>query len=155
MLGRHLWIQALAEVPEAEIKAIADQAKSLYLLRHLSLPEEGLSLLKLKDGALGEPYYLGEFPVASAHVELVDENKKRTVAGGAHVLHDSADYAVDLAVCDALLAGSWPGWEEVSRLLDVGQDKLKEKKRRRKSMLARTRVDFDLLSKVKEEDHDD
>jgi alpha-D-ribose 1-methylphosphonate 5-triphosphate synthase subunit PhnG len=155
MIDRHLWVQALAALPEADIKAAADRARSLYGLRHLSLPEEGLGLLKLKDGALGEPYYLGEFPVASAHVELVDENRNCTVAGGAHVLHDSAEYAVDLAVCDALLAGRWPGWEEVGRLLERGRQKLQERERRRKSMLARTRVDFDLLSKVREEDHDD
>ncbi len=154
MIDRHLWVHALSAIPEYDLKSATDKAKSIYTVRHLTLPEEGLGLLKMKDGALGEHYYLGEFPVASAHIELIDEKRNRTVEGGAHVMHDSADYAADLAVCDALLTARWPGWEDVARLLEVGMQKRREKEQRRKSMLARTRVNFDLLSEVKEE-HDD
>lgn len=153
MIDRKLWVHALSAVPERELKSAADQAKDRYTVRHLTLPEEGLGLLKMKDGALGDPYYLGEFPVASAHIELVDD-QGRVIAGGAHVMHDSADYATDLAICDAVLAGRWSGWEDIARLLDSGVQRRTEIERRRKSMLTRTRVNFDLLSEVKEEQDD-
>lgn len=153
VISRNSWIHALSNVAEGELKTAADKFKSRYTVRHRMLPEEGLGLLKMKDGALGSHYYLGEFPVASAHVELVD-NHEVAAEGGAHVMHDSADYATDLAICDAALAGQLPGWEEIDRLLDLGMQKIAENERRRRSMLARTRVSFDLLSEVKEE-HDD
>ena len=153
MIDRKLWVHALSAVPERDLKSAADRAKGCYTVRHLTLPEEGLGLLKMKDGALGDQYYLGEFPVASAHVELVDD-QGRVIEGGAHVMHDSADYATDLAICDAVLAGRWSGWEEISRLLDLGVRKRSEIEWRRKSMLIRTRVNFDLLSEIKEENDD-
>lgn len=154
MLTRNLWTYALTAVPETDLKAAADRVKSRYTVRHQALPEEGLCLLKMRDGALGEHYYIGEFPVASAHVELWDQ-QERVAAGGAHVMHDSADYAMDLAVCDAVMAGRLDGWEVIARLLEAGMQIRSEQQRRRKAMLARTRVDFDLLSAVTEGQDDD
>ncbi len=153
MIPRDLWIYALSAIPESDLKTAADQVKARYVMRHCNLPEEGLGLLKLKDGALGDHYYLGEFPVASAHVELLD-GQDRVVEGGAHVMHDSADYATDLAVCDAALAGRLRGWESIARLLNTGMQLRHQKSRQRKTMLARTRVDFDLLSTVKDPNDD-
>ena len=154
MISRDLWVYALSAVPEPDLKAAADQIKERYAIRHCNLPEEGLGLLKMIDGALGNPYYLGEFPVASAHVELHDRHD-RIFPGGAHVMHDSADYATDLAVCDAALAGRLEGWEDIEVLLNMGIQLRHQHAQRRKTMLARTRVDFDLLSAAKDLSDDD
>lgn len=153
MMARDLWIYALSAVRESDLKTAAARVKARYAVRHCELPEEGLGLLKIKDGALGDSYYLGEFPVASAHVELCDR-QDRVFEGAAHVMHDSADYATDLAVCDAALAGRLHGWEEIARLLDIGMQSRNQQARRRKTILARTRVDFDLLSTVKDMNDD-
>lgn len=154
MISRNLWIYALSAIPKPDLKAAADRIKNRYVIRHCNLPEEGLGLLKMIDGALGDPYYLGEFPVASAHVELHDR-QDRIFPGGAHVMHDSADYATDLAVCDAALAGRLHGWEEIAGLIDTGIRLRDQQARRRKTMLSRTRVDFDLLSTAKDPSDDD
>lgn len=154
MISRNLWIFALSAVPESDLKSAAEQVRGHYAVHHCKLPEEGLGLLKMRDGALGDHFYLGEFPVASAHVELRDAHD-RTFAGGAHVMHDSADYATDLAVCDAALAGELQGWQQIAQLVETGLRLREQQARRRKTMLVRTRVDFDLLSAARDANDDD
>jgi len=154
LVPRNLWVHALSAIPENDLKTAADQLKVGYDIRHRVLPEEGLGLLKMKDGAFGDHYYIGEFPVASAHVELHDQ-KGRVFEGGTHVMHDSAAYAADLAVCDAVLANRLPGWETIAELVEAGMQRRGEEHLKRKTMLARTKVNFDLLSTVREEGNED
>jgi len=153
LVQRSVWIHALSAVPENDLKTVADQLKLDYDIIHRDIPEEGLGLLKIKDSAFGDHYYIGEFPVASARVELRNQHGRK-FKGGAHVMHDSAAYAVDLAVCDAALAHRLPGWETVGELLEKGLRIRRQEEQRRKAMLARTRVSFDLLSAAKEEDNE-
>lgn len=153
MVQHNIWIHALSAVPENDLKTVADKLKAGHDISHRTIPEEGLGLLKMKDSAFGDHYYIGEFQVASAHVELRDRHG-RVFEGGAHVMHDSAAYAVDLAVCDAALANHLPGWETVGELLEEGLRIRRQEEQRRKAMLARTRVSFDLLSAAKEEDNE-
>ena len=154
MVQRNVWIHALSAVPENDLKTVADKLKVGHDISHRAIPEEGLGLLKMKDSAFGDHYYIGEFPVASAHVQLRD-HQGRVFEGGAHVMHDSAAYAADLAVCDAALANQLPGWETVAELIEEGMRIREQEEQRRKAMLARTRVSFDLLSTAKEEENED
>ncbi len=154
MVQRSVWTHALSAVPENDLKTVADKLKVGHDISHLAIPEEGLGLLKIKDSAFGDHYYIGEFPVASAHVQLRDQ-QGRMFEGGAHVMHDSAAYAADLAVCDAALANQLPGWETVAELLEEGMRIRRQEEQGRKAMLARTRVSFDLLSTAKEEENED
>ena len=147
---RSQWVRAFTAIPEPRLKDVAATLKKHYTVQPLMIPEAGLGLLKLQDGALHDHFYLGEFPVASAHLKLVDETGN-AYEGGCHVMHDAADYAVDLAICDAVLAHRLTGFEAVSELLNEGIEARREEEKVREAMRQTTRVDFSLLSNVDEE----
>lgn len=152
---RQAWVRALTAHPPEKLKALAEALAAGHEVRLKSLPQAGLGLLTLTDGAFHEPYYLGEFPLSSCSVEL-SLSDGRTAAGGAHVMADDAELARALAILDAVLAARLPGWEEVSSQIDAGATVRAGEDRRRRAMLAATRVDFAMLNNAGgEEDSDE
>ncbi|MDT8371027.1 MAG: phosphonate C-P lyase system protein PhnG [Gammaproteobacteria bacterium] len=141
---RKNWIRLLMAVNKKQIKQLAEQITSGWALRYKSLPQSGLGMLKLRDGALQEPFYLGEIPIASAWVELTLPNGDKA-EGAAQVMDDDKDLAEALAVCDAVLANQLVGHDLLTVLLQQGANKLEAEQRNRKRMLKRTHVDFSLL----------
>ena len=111
----------------------------------MSLPQAGLGLLTLTDGAFHEAYYLGEFPLSSCSIEL-SLSDGRQAAGGAQVMADDAGLARSLAILDAILAAKFPGWDKVTAHIASGASRRAEENRRRRAMLAATRVDFAMLN---------
>jgi alpha-D-ribose 1-methylphosphonate 5-triphosphate synthase subunit PhnG len=144
-LERKHWIRALTAHPASVLNALADELTRDCDVKLTSLPQAGLGLLQLVDGAFHEPYYLGEFPLSSCSLEITLADGQ-TAAGGAHVMADDADLAQTLAILDAVLAARLPGWERVSALIDEGVRIRAEEDRRRRAMLASTRVDFAMLN---------
>jgi len=138
-------------VDEKQVKQSAQQITTGWELRYKALPQSGLGMLKLRDGALQEPFYLGEIPVASAWVELTLPNGDKA-EGAAQVMDDDKDLAEALAVCDAVLANQLAGHDLLTVLLQQGADKLDAEQRNRKQMLKRTHVDFSLLGAEEGED---
>lgn len=153
-LERRDWIRALTAHPASTLNALADELTRDCNVKLKSLPQAGLGLLTLTDGAFHEPYYLGEFPLSSCSIEL-SLSDGRTAVGGAHVMADDADLARSLAILDAILATRLPGWEQVSAQINAGAMTRAEEDRRRRAMLAATRVDFAMLNNAEEEDGDD
>jgi alpha-D-ribose 1-methylphosphonate 5-triphosphate synthase subunit PhnG len=147
---REDWVRALSAHPAAELKALAKRLSEGCELRLISLPQAGLGLLTMRDGALGEAYYLGEFPLSACRIEIAFEGGG-SGEGGSQVLADDADLARSLAILDAILASKLPGWQEVSEWVVTGELRNAEKGLRRKSMLAATKVDFSLLSTTEED----
>jgi alpha-D-ribose 1-methylphosphonate 5-triphosphate synthase subunit PhnG len=154
MIERKDWVRALMAHPPLELNALAERLSLDCEVRHTSLPQAGLGLLTLADGAFREPYYLGEFPLSTCRIELQLADGRRT-EGGAQVMADDANLARALAILDAVLAARLPGWEEVAERLRAGEEKCREQAIRRKAMLASTRVDFALLGTVDEEGDDE
>lgn len=150
-LGRKDWIRALSAHPARVLNALADQLTVNCEIKLISLPQAGLGLLTLTDGAFHEPYYLGEFPLSVCHIEI-DFPDGRRAEGGAQVLADDAEFARSLAILDAILASRLPGWEQVSAHIESGALQRSEEERRRCAILAATRVNFDLLSNTEEDD---
>jgi len=148
---RKNWIRLLMAVDTKRVKQLAQQITTGWDLRYKSLPQSGLGMLKLRDGALQEPFYLGEIPVASAWVELTLANGDKA-EGAAQVMDDDKDLAEALAVCDAVLANQLVGHDLLTSLLQQGADKLAAEQRNRKQMLKRTHVDFSLLGAEEGED---
>ncbi len=147
------WVWALTAHPPAELKALADALAADCEVRLTSLPQAGLGLLQLADGAFHEPYYLGEFPLSICRVELALPDG-RHIEGGAQAMADDAGLARALAILDALLAAQWPGAERAAALLETGARLRAEEDRRRRAMLAATRVDFAVLNDAGEDDED-
>jgi alpha-D-ribose 1-methylphosphonate 5-triphosphate synthase subunit PhnG len=148
---RKNWVRLLTAVDAKQVQQLAQQITTDWELRYKSLPQSGLGMLKLRDGALQEPFYLGEIPVASAWVELTLPNGDKA-EGAAQVMDDDKDLAEALAVCDAVLANQLAGHDLLTVLLQQGADKLDAEQRNRKQMLKRTHVDFSLLGAEEGED---
>lgn len=141
---RTLWIKALTAHNEQIIGNLAENLAKNWQINYLTLPQAGLCLLSLEDGVFHQPYYLGEIPIANAGIELKDE-AGQSFTGAAQVMGDSADFAVALAVCDAVMAHQLSGWEQVAELIEQGMEKCSLEDLQRGAMLAKTKVNFSLL----------
>jgi len=148
-LERRDWIRALSAHPAAEIIALAGTLTEDCELRLTRLPHAGLGLLQAKDGAFGDAYFLGEFPLAVCRVELTYRDGQRA-EGGAQIMADDPELARALAILDAIFAARCAGWEQISERLQAGTLLRAEESRRRSAILAATRVNFDLLSRAGE-----
>ena len=153
-LERKDWIRALTVHPAPDLHALAERLAAGCEVRLTRLPQAGLGLLQLADGAFHEAYYLGEFPLSTCSLELTLADGRRA-DGGAQVMADDAALARSLAILDALLAARLPGWEAVSAQVQSGAARRDEEDRRRRAVLAATRVDFALLGNAGEDDDED
>ncbi len=142
---RSLWVKALTAHSLETICNLAEEISKNWHIKHRTLPKNGLSLLTLQDGVFHEPYYLGEIPISHAYLSLINEQGD-SYDGAAQVMTDSEDLAVALAVCDAVMANQLECWEKVAHYIDLGMKKREEENRIRGIMLAKTKVNFSLLS---------
>ncbi|MBN2791400.1 MAG: phosphonate C-P lyase system protein PhnG [Desulfuromonadales bacterium] len=151
MIERSQWGSALQALPEAQILSLTKELVSNWQIRPKVIPQAGLGMLKLNDSALCESFYLGEFPLATAWIEV--ETADGTVAeGAAQIMSDRTEIAEALALCDAVLAAQLPGWEQVAELLAEGVAIRTRIGAERKRILSSTQVDFSLLDEVGGED---
>lgn len=143
-LQREQWVSVLSRVPSATLQALVEGFPSNWVVKAKTLPQSGLGMLKMRDSALGESFYLGEFPLASCWVSIRTEQGDEA-EGAAWIMEDSIERAEQMAMCDAVLSARLPGWQKVVDLLEIGVEMQKYESRERKSLLAKTRVDFSLL----------
>lgn len=150
---RAQWPHLLLACPPEPVRALARHLAQRHEVQDLRLPQSGLALLTLCDGALGEAYYPGEVPLAIARVRVTAADGA-AVEGAAQVIDDRASLARAIAVIDAVLAGRLAGHEEASSLLAMGRARLAEQAAERQALLAATRVDFSLLGASEEDDEE-
>ena len=144
MLERTSWISALSALPSNELIGFTAKISEAWTLHPKAVPQAGLGMLQLKDSAFNEAFYLGEFPLASAWLEVITDDGQKA-EGAAQVMDDRIQLAEALALCDAILSAQLPGWEKVSMMIEKGLALREATNKKRKMMLARTRVDFSLL----------
>jgi alpha-D-ribose 1-methylphosphonate 5-triphosphate synthase subunit PhnG len=147
------WVRAWTAHAPKQVKQLAARLTAGWDTRVTRLPQAGLGLLTLADGAFNEPYYLGEFPLAACSVEIVAPDGARA-EGGAQVMSDDADLARALAILDALMAARLAGCDQAAALLKSGARLRAQQDSRRRAMLAATKVDFALLSAAEDGDED-
>lgn len=148
---REQWVRALTAHPPQTLIDLADTLGRPWRITYDTLPETGLTLLQLADSVFHHPYYLGELPLSTASVVLSDADGQPW-PGAAQVMSDVPNLATALAVCDALLAHRLEGWPQVAELVQQGMAQRQQDLAQRGAMLAKTRVNFSLLS---QEDSDD
>lgn len=119
------------------------------MIRPTALPQAGLGMLKLRESAMGEVFYLGEFPMAQCQVSITTP-QGQVAEGGAVVMDDCVERVECLAICDAVLNQHLCGWESVMALVEKGECLRRKIEADRKAILAHTRVDFSLLDDVGE-----
>lgn len=147
---RSLWIRALKLVPVDEVKAVIDSVIHEYDVSYKSIPQSGLGVLQTKDTAMHEPYFLGEFPIATSWVALTDK-QGNTFEGAAQLMDDDENLASLFAVCDAILANDLMACCKLADLIEMGDFKFEQEALTRKAMLGSTAVDFSLLGATNEE----
>ncbi|MES9991415.1 MAG: phosphonate C-P lyase system protein PhnG [Candidatus Thiodiazotropha sp.] len=150
-LPREQWVSALSAVPEQRLTRLADSFPQSWKVKPKALPQSGLGMLKLRETTQGDAFYLGEFPLATCWLRITTELGD-SAEGCALVMDDRVERAEQMALCDAVLSAHLPGWEQVEALIDEGLEILSKQSLERKSILARTRVDFSLLDDVGDED---
>lgn len=146
-LSREEWVSVLSAVPEAVLREVVNSFPTTWTVSPKALPQAGLGMLKMRDSALSEAFYLGEFPLATCWVTVTTETGD-VAEGAALVMDDQVERAEQMALCDAVLAARLPGWQQVAELVEQGAERRRCLARERKVMLARTRVDFSLLDDV-------
>lgn len=147
MIQRTVWVSALKALPTNELLELTKELSANWTLRPKSLPQSGLGMMKLKDSAFNEVFYLGEFPVSSAWLEVTTAEGHKA-EGAAQVMDDNVEIAEALALCDAVLSSELPGWQQVYNMVEQGVAVREQTMRERKMILARTRVNFSLLDNV-------
>lgn len=143
------WGRSLIVLPADELKAVAGRIASIHTIEDVSLPQAGLALLQLCDGAFHEPFYLGEVPLARAHVRVRTADGGEFY-GGAALLDDRVQLVRSIAVLDAILAARLPSWEAVAEMVERGMAVHAQWAAQRGAILAHTRVDFSLLGQLDE-----
>ena len=142
-------LECLMQVDKERLKALVAGLTEGWKSGPVSLPQAGLGLLKLQDGAFHEPFYLGEFPVTSAHLFVSPSEggafEASEYEGAALMMCDDVDFVEALAICDAILTHRLSGAEEIMQLVDEGETIRLNEAKVRSAMLVRTRVDFSLL----------
>ncbi|MCG7995988.1 MAG: phosphonate C-P lyase system protein PhnG [Candidatus Thiodiazotropha taylori] len=150
-MTREEWVSALTALPEKRLTELVKGFPADWKVQPTTLPQVGLGMMKMKESAFNESFYLGEFPLASCTVTVTTDSGE-CAAGGALVMDDRMERAEQLAVCDAVMTGRLPGWQKVEAHLQEGSARREQISRERKAMLARTKVDFSLLEDVGGED---
>jgi alpha-D-ribose 1-methylphosphonate 5-triphosphate synthase subunit PhnG len=142
-----LWLAA----PRAALLAEGERLRDLGEIRHLALPQNGLALLPLVDGAFHDRFNLGEIPLASAQLSIHAADG-REARGASCVMQDDMTLVETLALADAVLGAGWPEGEALVALLAQGRIALDEVALQRKAILAATTVDFALLGDTEDDD---
>jgi alpha-D-ribose 1-methylphosphonate 5-triphosphate synthase subunit PhnG len=140
-------------VPTQLLLAVTAELAADWTLQPKAIPQSGLGMIQLNDSAFDEPFYLGEFPLASAWVEVRTADGQ-VAEGAAQIMDDRIELAETLALCDAVLSARLPGWEQLAELLQQGMEIIETTRQERKQMLASTRVDFSLLDDMGDDDAD-
>ena len=150
-MARRDWPAALCELPAKELKEAVASLLHDVEVHDVVLPQAGLGLLNMRDGAFHESYFIGEMPVARAEV-ILRTAAGNEVRGGTVIVDDRAQFARNIAILDAVLAGRLEGWERAAALVQRGIALRKQKDNERRQQLAATRVDFSLLGQEGDED---
>jgi len=137
-------LEALMQVPKEQLNKLVKQLTSTWEVQPVALGQAGLGLLKLEDGAFHEPFYLGEFPLATAHLSITLPNSDY-FEGAAMMMGDDQTQVESLALCDAILSHDLEGYEMIQRLVFEGQVIRQQEIDKRSATLAKTRVDFSLI----------
>lgn len=144
------WPRLLSLLPAKKVRGAAREIEERHSVADITLPQSGLALLQLSDGALSEQYFIGEVPLSRAHVEVTTGDGV-SARGAAQMLDDRLGLVRAVAIIDAVLANALPGHENIYPLLEEGFKKWCDTRKLRANILRRTRVDFSLLNEGEDE----
>lgn len=146
-IERKDWIRAFTAHPAANIIQLSQLLSQDAEVSMMQLPQAGLGLVKFKESAFNEHFYLGEIPLSSCSIKLHYPNGQEG-SGSVQVMADDAALAQALAILDAVLAHQLPNWQQACEYLQEGMQKRQQLDQQRQQILIKTRVDFSTLDKA-------
>jgi alpha-D-ribose 1-methylphosphonate 5-triphosphate synthase subunit PhnG len=150
-INRRELTKIVLSLPQKKVMNLYHELKDNYEISDIDLPQSGLAPLKMIDTAFGEPYYIGEIPIATAYVLVKDQNEKQG-KGAAVILDDRSLIARVVAVIDAIFFNELSDFEVLIPFLNEGLKNLKKEESFRKKIVNKTKVDFSLLNQISEDE---
>lgn len=151
-LPRTEWPRCLMALPASRVETLAEQLANQWAIQDVQIPQSGLGLVQLNDGAFGEGFFLGEAPFATARIRITTPDGVMA-EGASQLLDDRSTLARSVAILDAVLSARLEGHESAEALVLEGLGLIESTTSDRRRLLASTRVDFSLLG-AEDDDHD-
>lgn len=120
---------------------LAGEVRSAYAVTTVEAPNEGLVMIRLREGAQGSVYNMGEVLVTEARVQI-DRNIGRGIVAGY-----KPDLAFDLAVIDAAYSASLPATQQWDELLEDEQQHIDHRRSAQEREILQTKVDFQSMDR--------
>lgn len=142
---RQLWMATLAKAPLEQLEQqVAKLNQAIALLPSYEMlrpPELGLTMVQGRAGGTGQPFYLGEVPIARCVVRLM-EGDRHSLTGFGYVAGRSLRHAELAAWCDALL--QHPDWQEAvqNHVIKPLQREAQRQQEQQQRQTEATRVNF-------------
>lgn len=144
-MDRHERTRVLVEGDPSLAARFAAEVLTLVPATVLDGPAEGLVMLKVRESAKRQLFYLGEALMTSCRVRLGDSSAPEAVTGLGIALGSCPDLAYSLAVVDAAYRLPWfdtAAWDEA---LALERQRLDRQQEFRRAQVQRTRVDFSTM----------
>lgn len=121
-------------------KKLAEDIKNKYEVRSIEDPNNGLVMIKMRETAKRELFYLGEVLVTEAKVYVNGSLGLGIVAG------DEYELANNLAIIDGAYKGNLEEIREWEELLLKEEELIKEKEKIETKKILETKVDFSTMN---------
>lgn len=120
-------------------KKLAEDIKNKYEVKSIEDPNNGLVMIKMRETAKRELFYLGEVLVTEAKVYVNGSLGLGIVAG------DEYELANNLAIIDGAYKGNLEEIREWEKLLLKEEELIKEKEKIETKKILETKVDFSTM----------
>lgn len=135
----------LIESDPTLIQNMAQQVMQKYAVEIIEPPHNALVMIKLREGAEGKQFYLGELLVTECRVQIEE------TLGIGLIQDHKPQVAYRLAVIDAAYQARLPESTTWDVLLEAAENELTAKHLTEAAHLARTKVQFSTLDHVGED----
>lgn len=120
-------------------KKLANDIKDKYEVKSIEEPNNGLVMIKMRETAKRELFYLGEVLVTEAKVYVNGS------LGFGIVIGDEEELANNLAIIDGAYRNGLKETEDWEDFLLKEEEKIKEKEKREAEKILETKVDFSTM----------
>lgn len=130
----------VAEGELAVLAALAEELLQAAEVKVIQEPATSLVMMQALESVQGYPFNLGEVLITECAVEV------NGVPGKGFALGDEPERALCLALIDAVTSGGHSPAGRITAVLQEEEDKIRQQKRFEFALVARTRVDFEVMN---------
>ena len=138
-MNRRKRTEILIKGNEKLAKKFADEIRKKYQVKNIEEPNHGLVMIKMRETAKKELFYLGEVLVSEAKVYVED------TLGMGVVIGDKEELAGNLAVIDAAYKQGLIETESWEQVLVEEDEKNQKRENLEQARILKTKVDFSTM----------